>query len=1140
MAGNPMAPPDMLVNPSETVFTGIAPGMLIEHVDSDGDGFADWFELLGWSITIELKDGQRVQGYVTSDPFNPDTDGDGLTDGEENAHSMDPRTDDTDADLVLDADELWGWRSNPCYQDTDDDGFADMTEVEFGTSLILADTDGDQLDDRDELLNRNRNPHIADLPIVDITVGEINLELDERYTYTDQFGEEQQFQESFNSTLQRDTSSSASETHSDVYRGHVEGKVTVSGGIEVGWGTQAGGKVHGGVEIEAGAGFAYERTNAWSSQSSIGTSRTYNEAISRVSQMSSTSGISRETVAARLSATVTIAAASDIAFQVSDIEVSVLLQDPQDRSRLIPIATLVPGEPDAAYSVGPLMPEVGPLIFQNTDIFPAMVEELMKDPRGLVFKVANFNITDELERNFAFSSQEVVERTASITIDYGNGESETARIATAGRFDLQGQPVGISMADALQAMGLLPWDGEDPDLGNVDDPSDARPKRTDPGIEESFGMRTAQTTGVDGEVVDVRLITRVRGVQDDFDLETVEPSKQNDGGFWVVFFTAPDGLSADSDAPSLRGTTNFDEARLHAGEAYILAYVKDKDQDDLTSLEEFYSGSSDTFSDTDRDDLGDFLEIRGQWNRDGLGAWYVYTDALPGGYRAYSAPYMKDSDEDGLQDCEEYAVCRYQYECKEDDEQDCAPPADAFALGHYPDILTNPPDAQVGWLTLRPANLPDAFPCNGLPDDWLTEVDPETGELVHKWHTEIDPETGAPSHFPDNRASLDPRKNDTDEDGINDGDEVNGYYMDLFDGDPTDGIRTRVFVYSDPLSTDTDGDGLLDGMERQFGTNPASSDSGTVFDDDLDGLPNRVEEGGWDVCINDVEFRVRSNPDDPDSDNDNLPDYVEWVLGTNPWYDEGAGIDPEAVAPGYDSDEDGLSDYEEWDGTVPSQDLEKLAFCDQVPNCAGYEPSSVAHQTDPANRDTDGDGLKDGQELDGWTVYLYGQTEGYHVFSDPLQPDTDLDGWNDDEEWRGMDGSPPSSQGLCGGGPREGQPCDEDVNCKDVGTCSIEEGRCSPKGVAVCDGGVAPDPGTLFVACMPLDEVDCPNASAGTADCLPYDGGCGLCPSAPTDYTACYNEVCVGRHGGCDADDDCPADTTCKRNSSAVCNVGVG
>lgn len=987
LAGNPIASPDLLVNPAETTFTGIAPVDLDEHIDTDGDGFADWFEMLGWQMTIELADGTRTQGYVTSDPYNPDTDGDGMTDGEENARSMDPRTDDTDADLVLDAEEVFDWRSNPCDQDSDDDGFADQTEVHFGTSLILADTDGDQLDDRDELLNRNRNPHIADLPIVVITVGEMNLELDERYTYTDQFGQEHQVQESFSNTVQRDTSSSLSNTISTSFAAHIESKIGAKAGGEVGGktgttGYEVSGKVYGEVYGEVTAGLATELAMSSTKQSSQSTSRTYNQAVNRVSQLSSISGITRETVGARLSAAVTIGAASDVAFQVSDVEISVLQQDPQDRSRLVPIATLVPNQPDAVYSVGPLAPEIGPLIFQNTDIFPNMVETLMKDPRGLLFKVANFNTTDEIGRNFAFSSQEVTERTATVTIDFGNGQSETHRIATAGRFDPQGVSLGISMEEALQAINLLPWPGEDPELGNVDDASDPRPKPTDADIQLSFGMRTASIADEGDGTVDVRVITRVRGVQDDFDLETVEPDKPNDGGFWAVFITYPQAQGANPNSPAFRGTANFDEVRLHAGETYMLAFVKDEDRDQLTSLEEFFSGSSDGLSDTDRDQLGDFLEVRGEWNADGLGAWLIYTNRLPGGYRTYSAPYLSDSDEDELTDDVEYALCRYRY----DDGDPPPPPPEAFAIGTYDDTLTDPDDSEVAWENdIEPNDLPYAFPpSDGLPVDW---------------HTQLDPNTGAPAEFPSNRASLDPRKMDTDEDGISDADEVNGYYVDLFDQDPTDGTRTRVFVYSDPLSTDTDRDNLLDGMELQFGTNPASDDSNTVFDDDLDGLPNRVEETGWLVDIGGVERRVFSDPDDPDSDNDYLPDYVEWVLGTSPWYYEGQTVDPDSAAPGFDTDQDGLSDSEEWDGVVAPQDQDKLAFCDLVPNCAGYAPPGTPYETDPIVADTDGDGLGDGFEvLTGWTVNLSGAPDGYPVFSDPLNPDTDSDGWDDGME----------------------------------------------------------------------------------------------------------------------------------------------
>jgi hypothetical protein len=980
LAGNPIAAPEMLVTPAATTFNGIPPANLDEHVDRDGDGFADWFEMLGWEITIELADGTRVQGYVTSDPYNPDTDGDGVGDAEENARSLDPRTDDTDADLVVDIEEIYDWRSNPADQDSDDDGFTDQTELHFGTSLILADTDGDQLSDRDELLTRNRNPLVADLPIPVVTIGELNLELDQRYSYTDQFGQEHQVEESFASTLQRDTSSTISDTHSDVYRAHVEAKAGFEAGIEQGWGKDTGGKVYGKIHGELAAGFAYERTNAWGTETSQATSRVYNEALNKVSAISSVSEISRETVAARLSAAVTLGAGSDIAFSMGDVELSILLQDPRDRSRLVPIATLVPSQPEAVYNVGPLVPEIGPLVFQNTDVFPNLVEELMKDPRGLVVKAANYNITDELGRNFAFTSQEVTERTATITIDYGNGSSETHRIATAGKFDRKARNLGISMAEALRAVGLNTWEGRDPELGNVDNASDTRPKPTDADIQASFGMRTIATTDADGNEIDTRVITRVRGVQDDFDLGTVEPDKPNDGGFWAVFISTPDDENVNPGSPIVQLTANFDEIRLNAGQAYVFAFVKDKDGDDLTSLEEFYSGSDDANADSDGDGLGDYLETRGQWTTGGLGAWLVYTDRKPGGYRTYAAPYLIDSDEDELPDSVEYGLCRYLYE------NDGTPPESAYAAGTYDDTLVNPDDADITWEGgVRPEDLPSAFPVGD--------------ELPEDWYLQLDAETGLPLDFPSNRASLDPRKSDTDEDGISDAEEVNGYYVDLFDDDPTDGIRTRVFVFTDPLDTDTDNDGLLDGMERQFGTNPASTDSGTVFDDDLDGLPNRVEETGWLVTIDGVELLVFSNPNDPDSDNDNLPDYVEWVLKTNPWYADGQGEPgPNETAPGYDSDADGLSDYEEWDGTVSPQSLEDLAFCDSVPNCNGYQPYASAYETDPTTADTDEDGLNDGAELEGWTVYLEHGPVGYPVYCDPLNPDTDNDGWHDGAE----------------------------------------------------------------------------------------------------------------------------------------------
>ncbi|MBX3044509.1 MAG: OmpA family protein [Candidatus Kapabacteria bacterium] len=134
--------------------------------DSDGDG---------------LKDGEEVYIYYT-DPLKPDTDGDGLTDydeiftyktspvksdtdsdglndGEEVARKTDPNNPDTDGDGLLDGDEVNKHQTDPLNPDTDSDGLSDGDEVmKYNTNPKAKDTDGDGLDDGDEINKYKTNP----------------------------------------------------------------------------------------------------------------------------------------------------------------------------------------------------------------------------------------------------------------------------------------------------------------------------------------------------------------------------------------------------------------------------------------------------------------------------------------------------------------------------------------------------------------------------------------------------------------------------------------------------------------------------------------------------------------------------------------------------------------------------------------------------------------------------------------------------------------------------------------------------------------------------------------------------------------------------------------------------------------------
>ncbi len=93
-------------------------------LDTDGDGVSDWEE--------------EYAGRDT-DPKNPDTDGDGLKDKDDIACGSNPNNPHTFKDDVLDSDI-----------DIDEDGLTAKEEVEFGSNVFFKDWDMDELDDFQE------------------------------------------------------------------------------------------------------------------------------------------------------------------------------------------------------------------------------------------------------------------------------------------------------------------------------------------------------------------------------------------------------------------------------------------------------------------------------------------------------------------------------------------------------------------------------------------------------------------------------------------------------------------------------------------------------------------------------------------------------------------------------------------------------------------------------------------------------------------------------------------------------------------------------------------------------------------------------------------------------------------------------
>jgi hypothetical protein len=185
---------------------------------------------------------------------------------------------------------------------------------------------------------------------------------------------------------------------------------------------------------------------------------------------------------------------------------------------------------------------------------------------------------------------------------------------------------------------------------------------------------------------------------------------------------------------------------------------------------------------------------------------------------------------------------------------------------------------------------------------------------------------------------------------------------------------TRVFADTMPHMLDTDRDGMWDGFEFQhkfmtnaFGTvlrilDPIET-GGNNDDPDYDGLSNYLEFLGPDGMAETMNW---TDPRNPDTDGDGMPDGWEYFYGFNPTDPSDKWTDP---------DEDGLPNFLEYVfGSNPRMfdtDGDGLSDGDEF----------FLYGTDPLNPDTDGDGLLDGLEV--------------QLGTDPTKWDTDGDGMPD-------------------------------------------------------------------------------------------------------------------------------------------------
>lgn len=174
------------------------------------------------------------------------------------------------------------------------------------------------------------------------------------------------------------------------------------------------------------------------------------------------------------------------------------------------------------------------------------------------------------------------------------------------------------------------------------------------------------------------------------------------------------------------------------------------------------------------------------------------------------------------------------------------------------------------------------------------------------------------------------------------------------------------------------------------------------LDRDEDGVPDAREAAGWDIQVDllgkRVARHVASDPGRADSDGDGLLDVYEYVFS----------LDPRAN----DTDLDGLTDCQEKRHTVRSEcedpefpgptDGGAKTEADKADSDVGYSRYVNAHPFEDTTGTLQrpillGDGIPDGVERAGYDVRLHDGTVR-HVRTDARVKDTDKDGLEDGEE----------------------------------------------------------------------------------------------------------------------------------------------
>jgi len=441
---------------------------------------------------------------------------------------------------------------------------------------------------------------------------------------------------------------------------------------------------------------------------------------------------------------------------------------------------------------------------------------------------------------------------------------------------------------------------------------------------------------------------------------------------WEAYYNLQPKDPSDADQ-------DFDEDGYDANRDGFVSSIES-----YTNIEEFLNNTEPNNNDTDGDGMHD--------------GWEVYYNLNP--LDIYDS--TVDNDEDGFD-------ANYNGTLEEDEEHNNLL---EFQADTHPYIRDTDADGMWdGWEWLYGLN-----PLNPLD----ANADNDNDGVINR--LEYNNTAAGPYMEVDNITSSHPNNNDTDGDGLLDGQELFNYL-------------------TDPTSNDTDGDGMPDGWEVKYGLNPLDSADALLdidndsFDSDWNGNITDSE-----IYSNLYEYWNGTNPTNGDTDGDGMPDGWEVHWGFQPLNSSDSSDDPDgdSLINLYEFDNSRVEGFDDnvynADNITGSNPLLKDTDADLIQDGEECVSGEDGYVTDPSNPDSDGDGMPDGWELlhgldpfdssdgdldlddDGWDFDRNGTIEQWEKFTnyeeflngtDPNNNDTDGDGMIDG--WEGYYGLNPNS-----------------------------------------------------------------------------------------------------------------------------------